>query len=78
MLLERPRLRRREVPQYLAERYGITIARSTLDKLASIGGGPAFSYFGRIPGYAPADLDAWAASKMSPPCRSTADRRAAT
>ena len=37
----RVRLRRSEVPAYLMEKHGIPIAVATLNKLASIGGGPA-------------------------------------
>lgn len=71
-----PRLRRREVPGYLAEKFGIPIAVATLNKLATVGGGPTMQYAGRIPLYATEDLDAWAAARLSPPCRSTSDREA--
>lgn len=74
---ERPRLRRSEVPAYLMEKHGIPIAVATLNKLASIGGGPAMQYAGRIPLYAPEALDAWAAERLSKPVRSTAERSAA-
>lgn len=74
---ERPRLRRSEVPAYLAEKHGIPIAVKTLDKLASIGGGPVMQYAGRIPLYRPEDLDAWAAQRLSKPVASTAERSAA-
>lgn len=72
-----PRLRRSDVPGYLAERYGITIAKATLDKLASIGGGPAMEYFGRIPLYPVGALDEWASAKLSGTCLSTSDKSAA-
>lgn len=72
-----PRLRRTEVPAYLLDKHGIPIAVNTLNKLASIGGGPAMQYSGRIPLYRQEDLDAWAAERLSKPVRSTADRRAA-
>ena len=74
---ERPRLRRSEVPAYLAEKHGIPIAVKTLDKLASIGGGPVMQYSGRIPLYRPEDLDAWAEQRLSKPVRSTAEKAAA-
>jgi len=70
----RPRLRRRDVPNYLAEKYGIPIAVATLNKLASIGGGPPMQYAGRIPLYRIEDLDAWAQERLSPPVRSTSER----
>jgi hypothetical protein len=74
---ERPRLRRSEVPTYLMEKHGVPIAVATLNKLASIGGGPAMEYFGRIPTYAPDALDAWVEQRLSKPVRSTAERSAA-
>jgi hypothetical protein len=73
----RPRLRRSEVPAYLAEKYGIPIAVKTLNKLASIGGGPVMQYAGRIPLYRPEDLDAWAKQRLSKPVASTAERSVA-
>lgn len=73
----KPRLRRKEVPAYLMERHGIPIAMATLNKLASIGGGPAMQYAGRIPLYRPEDLDAWAEERLSKPVKSTAERTAA-
>lgn len=74
---DRPRLRRSEVPAYLKEKHGIPIAVTTLNKLASVGGGPLMTYSGRIPLYHVDDLDAWAEERLSKPVRSTADRRAA-
>lgn len=75
--LERPRLRRTEVPAYLAEKHGIPIALATLNKLASIGGGPLMTYVGRIPLYHVDDLDRWAEQRLSKPVGSTAERSAA-
>jgi hypothetical protein len=73
----RPRLRRSAVPDYLMEKHGIPIAVATLNKLASIGGGPAMQYAGRIPLYRPEDLDAWAEQRLSAPVASTAGRAVA-
>jgi hypothetical protein len=73
----RPRLRRRDVPAYLAERHGIDIAFTTLNKLATVGGGPAMQYAGRIPLYHVDDLDAWAQERLTPRVRSTAEKEAA-
>jgi len=73
-VIQKPRLRRREVPAYLAEKHGIEIAVSTLNNLASIGGGPVMQYHGRIPLYRLEDLDAWAEERLSVPVRSTAER----
>lgn len=77
MMIERPRLRRSEVPAYLLEKHGIPIALATLNKIATIGGGPAMQYAGRIPLYRTEDLDAWAAQRLGQPVHSTAERGAA-
>lgn len=74
---ERPRLRRSEVPAYMMQKHGIPVALKTLNKLASIGGGPVMQYAGRIPLYRPEDLDAWAERRLSKPVASTAERSAA-
>lgn len=74
---ERPRLRRSEVPAYMMQKHGIPVALRTLNKLASIGGGPVMQYAGRIPLYRPEDLDAWAEQRLSKPVRSTAEKAAA-
>lgn len=77
MISNRPRIRRREASAYLLERHGLPVAYATLEKLASIGGGPAITYFGKVPLYAKTDLDAWAAEKLSKPVASTSERGAA-
>lgn len=76
MTAPRPRLRRREAAAYLLERHGVPIAVATLAKLASIGGGPVLQYYGRIPLYGLAELDDWAAERLSPRVRSTSERNA--
>jgi hypothetical protein len=76
MQADRPRLRRASVPAYLCEKYGIDIAVATLNKLASIGGGPAMQYSGRIPLYHVADLDSWADARLSKRVSSTSERDA--
>lgn len=73
---DRPRLRRSEVPAYMLEKHGIPVALATLNKLATIGGGPKMQYAGRIPLYTPQALDAWAASRLSKPVGSTSERPA--
>ena len=75
--LDTPRLRRSDVPGYMKDKHGIPVAVATLNKLASIGGGPAMQYAGRIPLYRPEDLDAWAEELLSKPVRSTAERHVA-
>lgn len=74
---DRPRLRRSEVPAYLNDKHGIPIAVATLNKMASIGGGPPMRYAGRIPLYDVGDLDAWAEARLSARVHSTAERSAA-
>lgn len=69
-----PRLRRKQVPAYLAEKHGIPIAVATLAKLATIGGGPPMQYLGRFPLYATDDLDKWAAGKIGRRVSSTSER----
>lgn len=73
---DKPRLRRSEVPGYLMEKHGIPIAMATLNKMATVGGGPAMRYAGRIPLYDVEDLDRWADSRLSKPVTSTSGRAA--
>jgi hypothetical protein len=67
-------LRPNEAVEYLRERVGFGSYR-TLAKYRTIGGGPMFRKIGRLVVYAPSDLDAWAASRMSAPMASTSDHR---
>lgn len=69
----RPRLRRDAAAEYLGSTHGIPIAKTTLAKLASIGGGPSFQKMGRIVLYPVAELDRWAETKLSTVRRSTSD-----
>jgi hypothetical protein len=67
-------LSRKEASGYLLSRHGIARAPATLAKLATIGGGPVFRKVNsRLAVYNPSDLDAWAASIMSGPMRSTSE-----
>ncbi len=52
---------------------GFRTAPSTLDTLASRGGGPVYRRYGPRVVYAWADLLNWAQSKLSQPVRSTAE-----
>jgi hypothetical protein len=65
-------LRRRSASDYLRAR-GFPVAASTLAKLASIGGGPGFQHFGRVPLYTPEALDHWADSRLSAAVASTSE-----
>jgi hypothetical protein len=70
-------LRRADAAVYVATKFGFPCSIQWLAKLAVIGGGPAFRKAGRYPIYDPADLDAWAAARISQPRRSTSERVAA-
>jgi hypothetical protein len=69
------RLNRAEAAAFLSER-GYRVAYATLNKYATVGGGPSFESFGRRPLYKPTDLLAWVASKTSGPRRSTSEQQA--
>jgi hypothetical protein len=66
-------LRRKAASKYLDEQWGLPRAPTTLAKLAVIGGGPIFRKAGRIPLYAPEDLDQYAEDQIGKPMRSTCD-----
>ena len=68
-----PRLRRVEAAEYLQRRHGIKRTPGTLAWLACHGGGPRFRRVGYWPHYDIADLDQWAADKMSRPVSSTSE-----
>lgn len=73
--LRKKRLRRDEASEYLLVVHGLTVAVATLNKKASVGGGPSFCKFGRSPLYEPAELDRWAEEKLGPAIRSTSELR---
>lgn len=56
---------RQAAATYLAKVHNVSYKPHTLAKLASVGGGPPFSHFGRYPRYKKADLDRWVAAKFS-------------
>jgi hypothetical protein len=68
-----PLKRRRAASGYLRHKWGIERAPGTLAKLAVVGGGPRFRKAGRIPLYAPTDLDAWAQELLGEPVASTSE-----
>ncbi len=70
------RLTRAEAATFLSER-GFRVAYATLNKYATVGGGPVYESFGRRPLYRPADLLAWVASRSSGPRRSTSEQQPA-
>lgn len=63
-------LRRKDAAEYLKSCYGVG-ARRTLDKLASLGGGPPFVKIGGAACYAIADLDSWVESRSVPKSATT-------
>jgi hypothetical protein len=70
-----PLKRRAAASAYLRERWGVERAPGTLAKLAVVGGGPRFRKAGRIPLYAPTDLDAWASELLGEAVTSTSELR---
>jgi hypothetical protein len=65
-------LDRRESADYLTRR-GLKTSPKTLQKLATVGGGPLYRIFGNRAVYEPAHLDEYADGKLSKPRRSTSD-----
>ena len=63
-------LSREEAAQYLSDR-GLRVAKTTLQKFATTGGGPEYRRFGKRAVYLGDDLDAWAERKLSAPRLST-------
>ena len=58
-----PLLLRKDVPDYLLQKWGIVYAANYLERLVTLGGGPRYSRVGNRSYYAPEDLDAWIDSK---------------
>lgn len=71
--LRKPRLRRWEATEYLDHVYGLRIAASTLAKMVTTGGGPAFNRGGRVPLYPREELDRWATQRLGRLVRSSSD-----
>lgn len=65
-------LDRNEASAYLAAR-GLRVSRNTLQKWATVGGGPLYRRFGNKAVYLPADLDTWIESKLTAPRASTSE-----
>jgi hypothetical protein len=66
-------LNRAGAAEYLQRKFGLRTSRSTLEKAAVHGNGPAFRYVGRQPVYSPLDLDEFANGRLSGPRRSTSE-----
>jgi hypothetical protein len=65
-------LTREEASAYLTGR-GLKITKTTLQKMATLGGGPTYAIFGSRALYTPSNLDAWAEAKLSAPRASTSE-----
>ena len=65
-------LSRPEAADYIRAR-GLIISKNTLQKYATVGGGPVYRRFGSRAVYTPADLDAWIEQKLSGPIVSTSE-----
>ena len=65
-------LSRAETADYLKSR-GLPTAKTTLQKYATVGGGPRYRRFGNRAVYLQSDLDAWIDSKLSAPMESTSE-----
>jgi len=70
-------LDRTEAAQYLAE-LGLRVSKNTLQKWATVGGGPVYRRFGNRAVYQAGDLDEWALAKLSAPRRTSPARTGAT
>ena len=68
-------LTRVEAAAYLTA-LGFVTTKGTLQKWATVGGGPVYRRFGVRALYKPSDLDDWAQAKLGPPRRSTSDDQA--
>ena len=66
-------LDRREAAVYLTKKRGLTISWRTLQKMATVGGGPVYRIFGNRAVYTEDDLDGWADSKLSTPRTTTSE-----
>jgi hypothetical protein len=64
---------RGEASDFLCSK-GLRVAKTTLQKFATIGGGPAYQRFGSRCVYTESDLNTWAMEKLKKPVRSTSGR----
>lgn len=65
-------LNRDEAARYVREK-GLSCAKLTLQKYATIGGGPRFQKFGSRVVYTATALDRWIAERLSDPLGSTSE-----
>ncbi len=65
--------RRAEASEYLKQEHGLDFAPTTLAKLATTGGGPAFYSGPKFPLYPQSGLDEWAKQKLGKLVNSTSE-----
>jgi len=68
-------LSRREAAQYVSD-CGLPLSKNTLQKYATVGGGPPYRKFGNRAVYRAPDLDAWVRGKLGEPISSTSEQDA--
>ena len=66
-------LTRIDASEYLRETYGISRTVTTLNRLATEGGGPPFRRHGRRVFYEAKEIDAWVKDTLTPNAPSTAE-----
>ena len=66
-------LDRREAAAYLTGQRGLRISHNTLQKMATVGGGPSYRVFGIRAVYTIEDLEAWAEAKLGRKRNSTSE-----
>lgn len=69
-------LTRKQAAEFLTER-GFPVAATTLQKYATIGGGPEYQKFGNRSLYKPEKLIKWAESRIQEPRHNTSELAAA-
>ncbi len=67
-----PYLSRAAAAEFLSSK-GFPVAKTTLQKYATVGGGPRFRRFGNRVVYTQEDLTEWADSKLSDPITNTSE-----
>ena len=76
MTTTRAYLSRAEAAEYVRSQ-GLPLARGTLQKYATTGGGPPYHKFGQRCVYRREDLDAWMATNLGRPVTSSSNAEAA-
>ncbi len=61
--MEKKYLSRREAAAYVSAQ-GLELALGTLQKMATVGGGPRYAIFGKRAVYTKTDLDAWIEERL--------------